>query len=187
MKVNNYQSIKDVSELVSLDLWRTEVLVKPLNPVDLGTKAKLLLSDSLFPNTDVEAFRSQCIQCDQLLVTSLPNNKSAKLRALHACVPTCLACLYVFRVYVVTWSHAHASRVKVPCVLTWHLALRTYVLTVYVPCVLTCHCVSRVLLCSRVNVPCVLCVLTWSRAVTTNDKYSFPYIFVIVLCLSSVK
>ena len=130
MKVNNYQSIKDVSELVSLDLWRTEVLLKPFNPVDLGTKAKLLLSDSLFPNADVEAFRSQCIPCYQLLVTSLPNNKSAKLRALRARVPTCLACLYVYLVYVVTWSHAHASRANVPCVLAcWHGIL---------PCVLTC-------------------------------------------------
>ena len=57
---DNNQSLKTVSELVSLDGSEKEVL-KFLNLVDLDTKAKLLFSGSLFPNKDVETFRSQCI------------------------------------------------------------------------------------------------------------------------------
>ena len=96
-------------------------------------------------------------------------------RALRAYVPTCLACLGA---HVPTCLAC--SRDNVPCVLTYSGA--------NAPCVLTC---------SRANVPCVLTcsralralrayVLTWHN----KNKFSiasFPYIFVIVLCLFPVK
>ena len=133
--------------------------------------------------------------------------ESAKLRALHARVPTCLVCV-----------HAH-----VPCVLACLRVLRAYMpcvlrclscLRAIVPWVLRCSriCVPGALKCSRVNVFCVstrshdqvlartlcahvstcLACFVCSRAITTNDKYRFsitcfPYIFVIVLCLFLVK
>ena len=86
----------------------------------------------------------------------------AKLRALRAPVPTCL-----------TWLHAH-----VPTCLAC--------LCAHVPTCLTCL-RGCVLTCQRANVPCVLCVATCSRAITTDNKNKFsitcfPYIFVIVLC-----
>ena len=88
-------------------------------------------------------------------------------RSLLNCVPYVLTCQRLLRAYVLTCQHA----------------LRTHVL----------RC-SRLacFACSRDNVPCVLCVATYSRAITTNnkDKFSitcFPYIFVIVLCLFPVK
>ena len=87
--------------------------------------------------------------------------ESAKLRALRAHVPTCLACLRSNVPCVLT-----SSRAYVPCMLTCSRA--------YVPCVLTCSraYMPYVLTCSRANVPCLLtcsrasvpCVLTWSRA-----------------------
>ena len=85
-------------------------------------------------------------------------------------VSMCLAYQRALHAYVLTCQHAlHAH------VLTCQRALRAYVLTF-----------------SRANMPCVLCVPTCSRAITTNDKDKFsitffPYIFVIVLCLFPVK
>ena len=89
------------------------------------------------------------------------------MRALHAHVPTRLACLRANVSYVLTCSRANVS-----CVLTCSRAS--------VPCVVTC---------SRANVSCVL---TSPRAITTNNKNKFsitclPYIFVIDLCLFPVK
>ena len=112
--------------------------------------------------------------------------KSAKLRALRAPMPTCLACLRANVPCVPTCARANAS-----CVLTCSRALRAHV-----PMCLAClrgymiKCSG--LACSRVNVPCVRCVPTRSRAIITNDKYKFsmtcfPYFFVIVLCLFLVK
>ena len=94
--------------------------------------------------------------------------EAAKLRALLA--KNVFACQRAFCTYV----------------LTCQPAFRVYVLTC--------------LTCSRANVLCVLtfsranvlCVPTCSRDITTNNKNmfsitSFPYIFVIILCLFPVK
>ena len=50
------------------------IVLKPRNLVDLGTKAKLLLSDLLFPNKDVEASSSHFIQFYRFSVTCLQTN-----------------------------------------------------------------------------------------------------------------
>ena len=107
-------------------------------------------------------------------------DESAKLRALRAHMPTCLACLL-----------AH-----VPTCLR---ALRDYVLTclacvrAHVPTCLACLgvYVATYLACLGAHVPtCLPCfgahVPTCSRAITTNNKNKFsiicfPYMFVIVL------
>ena len=100
-----------------------------------------------------------------ILLFALCFDESAKLRALRARVPTCLVCL----------------RAYVPCVLPCSRPMCLACLRDYM---ITCSCLA----CLRVNVSCVLCVPTWSRAITTNDKYRFsitcfPYIFVIVFFL----
>ena len=131
------------------------------------------------------------------------------LVCLRAYVPCMLTCSGNIVPCVLT-----CSRNIVPCVLTCSRAYVPFVLTcsrnivpcvltcsrVYVPCVLPCSrpmCLACLrdymitcscLACLRVNVSCVLCVPTWSRAITTNDKYRFsitcfPYIFVIVFFL----
>ena len=125
----------------------------------------------------------------------------AKLRALRAYVPTCLACLRFFALCVLTCSHANescvliCSRANVPCTCKAHS--RAQVATC-LACsraqVLTCLVSLRahVITWSLANISCMLCVPTCSRALTTNDKDKFsmkffPYIFVIVLCIFSMK
>ena len=83
------------------------------------------------------------------------------------CMLYVITCQRALRAYVLTCLRALRAYV-----LTCQGVLHVYVLT---PCVL-----------------CVLCVLTCSRAITSNDKDKFstkcfPYIFVIVVCLFPVK
>ena len=72
------------------------------------------------------------------------NIESAKLRALRAHVPTCLACL---RANVLT-----CSRVNVPCVLACFACLLANI-----PCVLKCS-YANVFVCLPANVPRVPCL-----------------------------
>ena len=120
---------------------------------------------------------------------ALWEGESAKLRTLRAHVPTCLACLRAHMLRCLAYLRAHmprclvCSRANMPCVFICSCA--------NVPTCLVCLC-ARVITCLRTNVPCVFCVPTYSRAITTNgkDKFSiicFPYIFVIVLCLFPAK
>ena len=112
-------------------------------------------------------------------------NANAKMSLLN-CVPYVLPCQRALRAYVRTCQRVlcayllmclACSRAHVPMCLA---CLRGYMIK--------CSCLA----CPRVNVPCVLCVPTRSRAIITNDKYKFsmtcfPYFFVIVLCLFLVK
>ena len=112
--------------------------------------------------------------------------ESAKLRTLRAHVPTCLACLRAQMPTCLACLRAHVStcqRALRACILTCQSVLRAYVLTC-----------QRALRALRATMPCVLCVLTPSRAITTDNKNKFPitcfpyiYIFVIVLCFFPVK
>ena len=104
--------------------------------------------------------------------------ESAKLRASRAHVLTCLACLCAHVPTCLACSRAH-----VPACLAC--------LCAHVPACLACL-RAQVIKCSRANMPCLICVPTCSRAITTNnnDKFSvhvFACIFVIVLCLFPVK
>ena len=89
------------------------------------------------------------------------NNESAKLGALRAHVPTCLACLRAHVPYVLTCSRVH--------VLTY----------------LTCLCAHPPMCfaCLGAHVPCVLSSYNKNKFSITT----FPYIFIIVLCLFPVK
>ena len=114
------------------------------------------------------SFRREQTESGKLL--ALRARVATCLASLRTHVPTCLACLPAHKPTCLACSRAH-----VPMCLA---CLRDHMIT--------CSCLT----CSRVNVPCVLCVPTCSRAIITNDKYSFSitcflYIFVIVLCLFS--
>ena len=101
------------------------------------------------------------------MLTCSCTNVPCVLLCLRANVPTCLAC-----------SGAH-----MPMCLAFSLA--------HIPTCLACL-RAQVITYSCAKLPCVLCVPTCSRAISTTDKDKFsitcfPYIFVIVLCLFPVK
>ena len=88
-----------------------------------------------------------CLVC---LLTHVPTC----LACLRAHVPTCLACLSVHVPSCLTCLRAHVST----C-LAWSRAHVPMCLTCLRAHIITCSC----LVCSRINVPCVLCVPTCSR------------------------
>ena len=126
--------------------------------------------------------------------------ESAKLRASHAHVLTCLACLCTHVPTCLAYLRAHVpaclecSRAHVPACLAYlcaHVPACLACLCAYVPTCLA-YVRAQVIKCSCANMPCLLCVPTCSRAITTNDKdkfsiHVFAYIFVIVICLFPVK
>ena len=144
-----------------------------------------------------------CCTCGQFDLVTMINY--SLLNCVHNCsranVPCVLTCSYADVPCVLKCSHANVPcaltclRANVPCVLTCQRALCAYVLTcqralralrAHVPTCLACFA------CSRANVPCVLCAPTCSRDMTANNKNkfsitSFPYIFVIGLCLFSCE
>ena len=80
-------------------------------------------------------------------------------------------------IFQIACCNINKGTIKTPL----HLVMGRRTLRAYV---LTCQRALRAL---RASVPCVLCVATCSRAITTNNnnKFSitcFPYIFVMVLC-----
>ena len=97
--------------------------------------------------------------------------ESAKLHALRAHMPTCLACLHAHVPCVLTCSHAN-----VPCMLTCSNA--------NVPCVLTYSCanMSCVLMCQRALHAFCAYMPTCSRAITTNNKNKFSINVFLTFC-----
>ena len=91
--------------------------------------------------------------------------ESAKLRTLRPRVPTYLACLRVHVPTCLAYLRAHVPTCLV-CLRT-HVPTCLACLRAHVPMCLTClraHIITcSCLVCSRINVPCVLCVPTCSR------------------------
>jgi hypothetical protein len=54
------QSLKPISELTSLNISE-KTCQKPPNLIDIGTKAKLLLSESILPDEKKTVFRRNCL------------------------------------------------------------------------------------------------------------------------------
>ena len=105
------------------------------------------------------------------------------LAYLRTHMPVCLACLRAHIPSCLAYLHAHVSM----CFVCSHPHVPMCLAYLHAN-MITFSCLK----CARVNVPCVLCVPTCSRAITTNDKRRFsitwfPNIFVIVLCLFPVK
>ena len=153
---------------------------KRLNPVSIKKDDITSILNWLNP-TKTHGFNNISICIIQLLGDSI---ESAKLRALRAHVPTCLACLRThvptclacLRTYMPTCLTCLRTHVRtcLAC-LRAHVQTCLACLCTNVPCVFTCHHALRAyvlksLACLRAHVPCVL---KCSRVITSNNKNNF--------------
>ena len=105
-------------------------------------------------------------------ITFIGKVESAKLRALRAHVPTCLACLMAYVPTCLSCLRAHVPTC-LAYVLTCQRVLRTHVLTCLTLSCANMPCVLCVPTRSCANMPCMLCVPTYSRVITQITKISF--------------